>query len=141
MTDVYRQVLNGYAYNYWDWELQAQSLSQKLHTQTIYYRVSDSSGSIGYACWDNGELMERLEYEDAIWEDTHDEALWEAPDRTFEPHLFESKLRQLTAPEIEDAWYFVDNFLCEQQAYAATRFSRFDIQRDDYVRVDYIAFA
>ncbi len=53
------------------------------------------------------------------WEDTHDEALLDASERTFEPHLFESKLRRLTAAEIENAYSFVDDFLCEQQAYAA----------------------
>lgn len=35
MTDQYRDILNGYVSDYWDWESQAQSLSQRLHTQTI----------------------------------------------------------------------------------------------------------
>ncbi len=85
--------------------------------------------------------MERLEYDDEIWKDTHDEALWEAPDRTSKPHLFESRLGQLTTADIEDSYAFVDGFLCEQQAYAATRFSAFSTKRDDFVRLDYIAFA
>jgi hypothetical protein len=65
---------------------------------------------------------------------------WDAPERTVEPHLFESKFRQLTAGEIENSYSFVENFLYEQQAYAATKLSRFNCQRDDFVRLDYIAF-
>ena len=136
MTDLYRGLI-GYASDYWDWESQAQSLSQQLHTRTIYYVVDDCGGTISYAYWENGELMERLEFDEAIWQDTHEVDL---PEATFEPHLFESKLRQLTAAEIKYAYAFVDEFLCEQQAYAATRLSRFNIQRDDFVRLDYIAF-
>lgn len=137
MTDHYRDILNGYVDN-WNWELQAQSLSQHLHTQTIYYWVDDSGCTIGYAYWDNGELMERLEFDESIWQDTHEV---DAPEGTFEPHLFESKLREITAAEIKYAYAFVDDFLCERQAYAATRLSHFNIQRDDFERIDYIAFA
>jgi hypothetical protein len=43
--------------------------------------------------------------------------------------------------EIENAYAFVDDFLCEQQAYAATKFSAFNIKEDDLVQLDYIAFA
>jgi len=139
-TDKYSD-FDGFVPNLWNWESQVESLSQKLNTRTIYYWCSDTSGCIGYACWENGTLMERLEYDDEIWQDTHHEALWDAPDRGFEPHLFESQLRQITATEIESAYAFVDDFLCEQQAYAATRFSAFNIKRDDLVRLDYIAFA
>ncbi|MEH1884416.1 hypothetical protein [Nostoc sp.] len=124
----------------WNWESQAQSLSQRLHTRAIYYWVDDSGFTIGYAYWENGDLMERLEFDEEIWQDTHDEALLDAPERTVEPHLFESKLRQLTAAEIENAYSFVEDFLYEQQAYAATKLSRFNCQRDDFVRLDYIAF-
>ncbi len=144
-TNTFNDYFARFVPSFWNWESQAQSLSQRLQTYTIHYWVSDSSGCIGYAHWENGKLMERLEYEDAIWEDTHEyddeaEALQEEPARTFEPHLFESQLRQLTAPEIEDAYDFVENFLCEQQAYAVTRLSRFNVQRDDFERIDYIAF-
>jgi hypothetical protein len=45
MTDQYRDILNGYVDN-WNWESQAQSLSQKLHTQTIYYGVDDCGCTI-----------------------------------------------------------------------------------------------
>lgn len=142
LTDRYGDILDGfYISDVWNWESQGISLSQKLNTRTIHYWCSDTSGCIGYACWENGTLMERLEYDDDIWEDTHDETLWEAPDRTSEPHLFESKLRQLTAAEIEDSYGFVDEFLCEQQAYAVTRFNAFNIKHDDLVRLDYIALA
>ena len=142
LTDRYRDILDGfYISDVWNWEAQGESLSQKLNTRTIHYWCSDTSGCIGYACWENGTLMERLEYDDEIWGDTHDEALWEAPDPTSEPHLFESRLRQLTAAQIKDSYGFVDEFLCEQQAYAATRFSAFNIKGDDLVRLDYIAFA
>lgn len=141
LTDRYGDILDGfYISDVWNWESQAESLSQKLNTRTIYYWCSDTSGCIGYVCGEKGTLMERLEYDDEIWGDTHDEALWEAPDPTSEPHLFESRLRQLTAAEIKDSYGFVDDFLCEQQAYAATRFNAFNIKRDDLVRVDYIAF-
>jgi hypothetical protein len=85
--------------------------------------------------------MERLEFDSAIWQDTHDEALLDAPDRTSEPHLFESRLGQLTAADIEDSYALVDDFLCEQQAHAATRFSAFSTKGDDFVRLDYITFA
>ncbi|MEA5601677.1 hypothetical protein [Nostoc sp. UHCC 0252] len=124
----------------WDWELQAQSISQQLHTRTIYYWVDDSGLTIGYVYWENGELMERLEFDEAIWQDNHDEALLDEPERQVEPHLFESKFRRLTAGEIENAYSFVEDFLHEQQAYAATRLSRFKCQRDDFIRIDYIAF-
>ena len=140
-TDKFRCILDGYVCASWNWESQAQFLSQKLHTRTIYYWVDDVGFTIGYAYWENGTLMERLEFDESIWQDNHDEALLDSPDRGFEPHLFESQLRQLTASEIRDAYDFVDEFLCEQQAYAATILSRFDFQRDDFVRVDYIAFA
>ena len=82
--------------------------------------------------------MERLEFDESIWQDTHEV---DAPEGTFEPHLFESKLRQLTAAEIKYAYAFVDDFLCKQQAYAVTRFSTFNFQPDDFVGFDYIAFA
>ncbi len=141
MTDKYRDVVDGSVSAYWDWELQAQSFSLQLHTRTIYYLVDDSGGNIHYVYWENGTLMERLEFDEAIWQDNHDEALLDTPERTFEPHLFESQLRQLTAPEIKNTYAFVDDFLCEQQAYAATRLSSFNFQPDDFVRVDYIAFA
>jgi len=142
LTDKYGELLDGfYISDVWNWESQARLLSQWLQTWTIHYWVDDSGGRIGYAYWQNGELMERLEFDEAIWQATHDEALLDAPERTFEPHLFESKLRQLTAAEIEDSYGFVDEFLCEQQAYAATRFSAFNIKGDDLVRLDYIAFA
>ncbi|MEH1794552.1 hypothetical protein [Nostoc sp.] len=124
----------------WNWESQAQSLSQRLHTRAIYYWIDDSGFTIGYAYWENGDLMERLEFDEEIWQDTHDEALLDAPERTVEPHLFESKLRQLTAAEIENAYSFVEDFLYEQQAYAATKLSRFNCQRDDFVGLDYIVF-
>lgn len=136
MTDQYRDIL-GYVDN-WDWKSQAQSLSRRIHTRIIYYWVDDCGCTIGYAYWDKGELMECLEFDESIWQDTHEV---DAPEGTFEPHLFESKLRQLTAAEIKYAYAFVDDFLCEQQAYAATRFSRFNFQADDFERVDYIAFA
>ncbi len=140
-ADTFNDILARYVSSYWDWESQAQSLSQQLQTPTIYYWVNDSGGTIGYAYWQNGELMERLEFDEAIWQDTHDEALLDELERTFKPHLFESKLRQLTVTEIENSYAFVDDFLCEQQAYAATRLSNFYLQRDDFVRLDYIAFS
>lgn len=138
MTSKFRDILDGYVSDYWNWESQAQSLSQRLHTRTIHYWVDDVGFTIGYAYWENGTLMERLEFDESIWQDNHDEALLDSPDRGFEPHLFESQLRQLTAAEIRDAYDFVWNFLCEQEAYAATRLSAFS---DDFVRLDYIAFA
>lgn len=139
MTNLYRKVLSDHVVSYWNWSSQAEFLSRLLQARVIHYKVSDSSGNIGYTCWENGSLMEHLEFDEAIWQNTHDEALWDEPDRPFEPHLFESQLRQLTAAEIEDAYAFVDDFLCEQQAFAATSLS--SIQRDDFVRIDYIAFA
>lgn len=137
-TDTFNDYFERFVPSSWEWESQAESLSQRLHTETIYYWVDDCGGTIGYAYWNNGELMERLEFDEAIWQDTHEV---DAPEGTFEPHLFESKLRQLTAVEIKYAYAFVDDFLCEQQAYAATRFSRFNFQADDFEQVDYIAFA
>lgn len=139
-TDTFNDYFARFVPSSWDWESQAQSLSLQLHTQTIYYWVDDSGFTIGYTYWNDGELMERLEFDESIWQDTHDDDLLDAPERTFEPHLFESQLRKLTAPEIEDAYDFVEIFLCEQQAYAATRLSRFNVQRNDFVRIDYIAF-
>lgn len=139
-TDTFNARFERFVSNSWNWESHAQSLSQRLHTRTIYYWVDDSSFTIGYVYWDNGEMMERLEFDEEIWQDTHDEALLDAPERTVEPHLFESKFRQLTAAEIENSYSFVEDFLYEQQAYAATRLSRFNCQRDDFIRIDYIAF-
>lgn len=103
MTKQYRDILKGYVPDDWDWASQAQSLSQRLHTRTIYYLVDDTGFTVGSTYWENGERMERLEFDQAIWQDTHDEALLDAPERTVEPHLFESKLRQLKAAEIENA--------------------------------------
>lgn len=138
MTDKFGDILDGRVPASWNWESQAESLSQRLHTRTIYYLVDDVGCTMSYAYWENGTLMERLEFDESIWLDNHDEALLHSPALTFEPHLFESQLRQLKAPEIRDAHDFVWNFLCEQEAYAATRLSAFS---NDFVRLDYIAFA
>lgn len=140
-TDTFNDYFERFVPSSWNWESQAQSLSLQLDTRTIYYWVDDVGFTIGYVYWEDGEIIERLEFDEEIWQDTHDEALLDAPERTVEPHLFESKLRELTAREIENAYSFVEDFLHEQQAYAATRLSCFNFQRDDFVRVDYIAFA
>lgn len=121
-----------------NWEELSQSLSTQLRTQIFHFQVSDINDSLGYTYWVNGALMERLEFDEDTWQDTHDESLLDAPDRTFEPHLFESQLRQLTVSEIQDAYDFMDDFLCEQRAYIATYLVTACFQRDDFIRVDYV---
>jgi hypothetical protein len=142
-TYKYDDMLTGYVPNQWDWELQAQSLSQQLHTRTIYYEVSGNSCTLSYTYWENGRLMERLKFHESETEDDDDEEEdWRNESAvTFKPYLFESQLRPLTASEIDDAYEFTWNFLREQKAYAVTELRASDFQRDDFVRVDYIAFA
>jgi hypothetical protein len=40
--------LDGFVTDIWNTESQAESLSQKLYTRTIYYWIDDSGGCIGY---------------------------------------------------------------------------------------------
>ena len=126
-----------------------QVLSQFLQNRVILYVISDTCGSQGHYCYENGALLERLEFE------------------VGSPLEFESQLRSLTVENMgneedeEDVdasiRNFIDEFWDEQpdiyipalvqprfrvgqqvtlqiEAYGPETF-----ERDDFERVDYIA--
>jgi hypothetical protein len=83
-------------------EQDAQVLSDTLHTYTIHYQVSDSSGRIGYQFFESGKLVEMLLFDE-------------------NGNKFQSQLRSLTIEDVEvgdkDRYDFTDSFLREQGIY------------------------
>jgi hypothetical protein len=77
----------------------AQNFSRLLSTRAIYYKVSDTSGYIGYDFYEKGALRETLYFEEEM---------------SFQ---FQSQLRQLEAEDIEDPYNFTFDFILEQDIY------------------------
>ncbi len=113
----------------------AQTLSRLLQTRAIYYRVSDTSGYIGYEFYENGTFIEMLSAEEEIYLE------------------FESQSRPLKPEEIGSAYIFVYDFMLEQDVYIPALFRVVnqqgylrlkgpeleDLVRNDFERLDYIA--
>src|SRR5215468_239252 len=76
------------------WSLGEQALSRLLKTRVIPYSVSDTSGSIGYRLYENGELLEEL----SALEGVSDERA----------NRFSSKLRDLRS-RVHSVWVFQSN--------------------------------
>lgn len=136
-------------------EKDAQSLSELLQTRVIYYRASDTSGTIGYQFYEAGQLVERLYFDHSTCREELDDASNKKGRVLFRPSVFESRLRQLKAEDIYSSYAFTDEFMREQDAYIpALRWSpsqagqRVTLQlvasgpetfkRNDFKRVDYI---
>lgn len=137
-------------------EKDAQSLSELLQTRVIYYRASDTSGTIGYQFYDAGQLVERLYFDHSS---CNGEELDDASNKKgrvlFRPSVFESRLRQLKAENIDSSYTFTHKFMREQDAYipalrrppsqAGQRvtlqlvaFGPETFKRNDFKRVDYV---
>lgn len=130
-------------------EKDAQSLSELMQTRVIHYRASDTSGTIGYQFYEAGQLVERLYFDHST------DASNKKGRVLFRPSVFESRLRQLKAENIDNSYTFTHEFMREQDAYipALTRpqsqaGQRVALQlvasgpetfkRNDFERVDYV---
>lgn len=90
-------------------ESDAEEVSRRLGGRAIYYGISDTAGAIGYALYENGTCLERMEHGEGIDTDS------DGRDTTFS-----SQIRPHTAGEIADPYDFADAFLREQGAFAPT---------------------
>src|SRR5262245_2881468 len=80
---------------------QTRALSRLLRTRAIYYWVGDTSGTVGYELYENGELLEKLSATEGG-----------SPDDTFS-----SRLRDLKRRDVRNIWRFSHQFLVEQDAF------------------------
>lgn len=80
-------------------EEDARSISELLGTYAIYYAASDTCGTIGYHLYSSGVCNEKLFSQEEV---------------SLE---FQSQLRSFEAWDIQDAYTFTINFICEQDAY------------------------
>jgi hypothetical protein len=97
---------------------QTRALSSLLSTRAIYYWVGDTSATVGYELYENGELLEKLSATEGG-----------SPDDTFS-----SRLRDLKRRDIRNIWRFTEQFLVEQDAFEpGVRFDYF-IDRTEYWR-------
>ena len=128
---------------------EAHLLSSVLQTKAICYHISDSSGNIGYHLYDCGKSIEELyfthERERKMDEDEKD-LLAQGTCQ------FQSRLRQLDANDIKDAYSFAEAFFLEQDAYVPAlswnllsfrigqRFTPKveDLEPNDFERMDYL---
>jgi hypothetical protein len=91
----------------WGWALltgiteQTRALSDLLKTRAIYYWVGDTSGTVGYMLYENGELLEKFSGTDGG-----------SPDDTFW-----SRLRNPKRRDLRKIWDFSHQFLVEQDAF------------------------
>lgn len=113
----------------------AQTLSRLLQSRAIYYRVSDTSGYIGYELYENGSSIEKLSSEEEIYLE------------------FQSQRCQLKPEDIGNAYNFVYDFMLEQDVYIPALFRVVNQQgylrlkgpelenlvQNDFERLDYIA--
>jgi hypothetical protein len=112
----------------------AKTLSDLLSTRSIYYRISDTGGTLAYQIYDRGTLVEKLFHE----EDTETE--------------FESQLRSLQSEYIDNSYNFVYDIFVEQDIYIPMCFcletyevgektilEAEGIEAENLERVDYIA--
>jgi len=80
---------------------QTRALSNFLKTRAIYYWVGDTTCTVGYELYENGELLEKLSATEGG-----------SPDDTFS-----SRLRDLKRQDIRNIWLFSRQFLVDQDAF------------------------
>jgi hypothetical protein len=80
---------------------QTRALSGLLKTRAIYYWVGDTSGTVGYVLYENGELLEKFSGTEGG-----------SPDDTFSSRLRDPKRRDL-----RKIWDFSYQFLVDQDAF------------------------
>jgi hypothetical protein len=112
----------------------AQTLSDLLQTRTVYYRVSDTGGYIGYELYENGNFIETLDFEEDI------------------SFYFQSQNRQLRREDMGSVYGFIYDFMVEQDIYipAIRRIENQqgylrllgseleNLERSDFERLDYL---
>ncbi|PSM47193.1 hypothetical protein C7Y66_20980 [Chroococcidiopsis sp. CCALA 051] len=112
----------------------AQTLSSLLQTRTVYYRVSDTGGYIGYELYENGNFIEMLDFEEDI------------------SFYFQSQNRQLRREDMGSVYGFIYDFMVEQDIYipAIRRVENQqgyvrllgpeleNLERSDFERIDYL---
>lgn len=102
-----------------------QALSEEFSTKAIYFYFGDASGWMGYKLFENGEEVEEysfgMSYEEEMEEmgvtQPYKEGTVITNDEQDNQYLFWSKNRNKTAEEITSGEKFIDDFLCEEQAY------------------------
>jgi hypothetical protein len=97
---------------------QTRALSGLLKTRAIYYRVGDTSATVGYELYENGELLEKLSATEGG-----------SPDDTFS-----SRLRDLNRRDIRNIWRFTDRFLVDQDAFEPGISFQYFIDHTEYRR-------
>jgi hypothetical protein len=111
-----------------------QTLSSLLQTRTVYYRVSDTGGYIGYELYENGNFIETLDFEEDI------------------SFYFQSQNRQLQREDMGSVYGFIYDFMVEQDIYipAIRRVENQqgyvrllgpeleNLERSDFERIDYL---
>ncbi len=90
-------------------ESDAEEVSRRLGVRAIDYGISDTANAIGYALYESGELLERM----AFGEGGESEDVAAQSDTTFT-----SRLRTLSAEELDSPFELADAFLREQGAFA-----------------------
>ena len=112
----------------------AQTLSSLLQTRTVYYRVSDTGGYIGYELYENGNFIETLDFEEDI------------------SFYFQSQNCQLQREDMGSVYGFIYDFMVEQDIYipAIRRVENQqgyvrllgpeleNLERSDFERIDYL---
>jgi len=97
---------------------QTRALSSLLRTRAIYYWVGNTSATVGYELYENGELLEKLIATEGG-----------SPDDTFS-----SRLRNLKRQDIGNIWRFTDRFLVEQDAFEPGISFEYFIDQTEYRR-------
>jgi hypothetical protein len=91
---------------YWFKPDKANRLSKTLEGPVIYFGVSDTAEAVAYSLFDNGKLVEELDFSEVVFSDLGDT----------KGHKFVSKLRKTKANEIKNVEAFVDDFFRDQDA-------------------------
>jgi len=97
---------------------QTRALSGLLKTRAIYYWVGDTTGTVGYGLYENGELLENLGATEGG-----------SPDDTFS-----SRLRKLKRRDIRNIWSFTHQFLVDQDAFEPGISFQYFIDHTEYQR-------
>jgi|RhiMethySRZTD1v2_1073278.scaffolds.fasta_scaffold107081_2 hypothetical protein len=95
---------------------QTRTLSGFLKTRAIYYWVGDTSGTVGYELYEDGELLEQLSATEGG--DSND--------------TFSSQLRDLKRRDIRNIWRFTEQFLVDQDAFEPGISFRYFIDHTEY---------
>ena len=90
----------------WSKPDKANRLSKTLEGRVIYFGVSDTAEAVAYSLFDNGKLLEELDFYEGVSDDLGDP----------KSHRFVSKLRKTKASQITNVEAFVDEFFRSQNA-------------------------